>query len=91
MTDKELLKMFGLYDRSVKLTLEEDIQKTMNDFVRESKEHEEKKKEFIKMFKECYDDIVKIIELDGRIAVDCFTCIRGVNLSKQYGKPKKEN
>ena len=91
MTDKELLKMFGLYDRSVKLTLEEDIQKTMNDFVRESKEHEEKKKEFIKMFKECYDDIVKIIELDGRIAVECFTCIRGMDLSKQYGKPKKEN
>ena len=25
--DKELLKMFGLYDRSVKLTIEEDIQK----------------------------------------------------------------
>ena len=91
MTDKELLKMFGLYDRSVKLTLEEDIQKTMNDFVRESKEHEEKKKEFIKMFIECYDDIVKIIELDGRIAVECFTCIRGMDLTKQYGKPKKEN
>ena len=47
MTDKELLKMFGLYDRSVKLTLEEDINKTMNDFVRESQEYEEKKKEFI--------------------------------------------
>ena len=37
MTDKELLKMLGLYDRSVKLTLEEDIKKTMNDLVRESK------------------------------------------------------
>ena len=24
MTDKELLKMFGLYDRSVKLTLEKE-------------------------------------------------------------------
>ena len=90
MTDKELLKMFGLYDRSVKLTLEEDINKTMNDFVRESKEYEEKKKEFIKMFKECYDDIVKIIELDGRIAVECFTCIRGMDLSKKYGKHSKE-
>ena len=90
MTDKELLKMFGLYDRSVKLTLEEDINKTMNDFVRECQEYEEKKKEFIKMFKECYDDIVKIIELDGRIAVECFTCIRGMDLSKKYGKRSKE-
>lgn len=88
MTDKELLKMFGLYDRTVNLTLEEDINKTMNDFVRESKEHEEKKKEFIKMFKECFDDIVEIIALDGRIAVECFTCAKGMDLSKQYGKPK---
>ena len=42
------------------------------------------------MFKECYDDIVKIIELDGRIAVECFTCIRGMDLSKKYGKRSKE-
>lgn len=90
MTDKELLKMFGLYDRCVKLTLEEDINKTMNDFVRESNEYEEKKKEFISIFKACYDDIVKIIELDGRIAVECFTCIKGMDLSKQYGKRTKK-
>ena len=90
MTDKELMKMFGLYDRSVKLTLEEDILKTMNDFVRESKEYEEKKKEFISLFRACYDDIVKVIQNDRqkRIAVDCYTCVRGMDLSKQYGKPK---
>ena len=93
MTDKELLKMFGLYDRSVKLTLEEDILKTMNDFVRESREYEEKRKEFIKMFNDCYDDIVKVIQNDRqkRIAVDCYTCVRGMDLSKQYGKPKPKN
>ena len=90
MTDKELLKMFGLYDRSVKLTLEEDILKTMNDLVKESQEYEEKKKEFVSLFKACYDDIVNVIRQDRqkRIAVECFTCVRGMDLSKQYGKPK---
>lgn len=93
MTDKELMKMFGLYDRSVKLTLEEDILKTMNDFVRESQEYEEKKKEFISLFRACYDDIVNVVRQDKqkRIPVECFTCIRGMDLSKQYGKPKPKN
>ena len=92
MTDKELLKMFGLYDRSVKLTLEEDINKTMNDFVKESEEYEEKKKEFISLFKACYDDLCLFMEKDPqhRVSISCFTCIRGMDLSKQYGKRSKE-
>lgn len=92
MTDKELLKMFGLYDRSVKLTLEEDINKTMNDFVKESEEYEEKKKEFISLFKACYDDLCLFMEKDPqhRVAISCFTCIKGTDLSKQYGKRTKK-
>ena len=37
-------------------------------------------------------DVVKIMELDPhkRVAVNCFTCIKGMDLSKQYGKPKKK-
>ena len=38
MTDKELLKMFGLYDRTINLTLEDDINNTMTDFVRENQD-----------------------------------------------------
>lgn len=92
MTDKELLKMFGLYDRSVKLTLEEDINKTMNDFVKESEEYEEKKKEFISLFKAYYDDLCLFMEKDPqhRVAISCFTCIKGMDLSKQYGKRTKK-
>ena len=39
-----------------------------------------------------YDEIVKFISLDPmqRIAVDCFTCIKGMDLSKKYGKPKRK-
>ena len=44
------------------------------------------------MFKRNYDEIVKFISLDPqkRIAVDCFTCLKGMDLSKQYGKPKQK-
>lgn len=92
MTDKDLLKMLGLYDRTITLTLEDEIIDTMNKFHKDNLEQEKKKKEFLALFKECYDDIVKIIEFDShkRIAVDCFTCVRGMDLSKQYGKPKKK-
>ena len=92
MTDKELLKMLGLNDRTITLTLEDEILNTMSKFHQDNIEHESKKKEFVALFKECYNDIVKIIEFDPhkRIAVDCFTCVRGMNLSKQYGKPKKK-
>ena len=92
MTDKDLLKMLGLYDKTITLTLEDEILDTMNKFHQDNVEHEKKKKEFLALFKECYDDIVKIIGFDPhkRIAVDCFTCVRGMDLSKQYGKPKKK-
>ncbi len=86
MSDKDIMKMLGLYDRSITLTLEDDILKEMN----KPLEHEEKKKEFLSMFKECYNDIIKIIEKDGRIAVNCFTCFKGMDLSKKYGKPKSK-
>jgi len=92
MTDKEWLKMLGLSDRTITSTLEEDILNNMGGFVKDRQEHENKKREFISLFKECYNDIVKIIEFDPhrRIPVNCYTCIRGMDLSKQYGKPKEK-
>lgn len=92
MTDKELLKMFGLYDKTITLTVEDDIVDTMNNHYKEHIEHEKKKAEFLALFKECYDDVVEIVQADTkkRIAVDCFTCVKGMDLSKQYGKPKKK-
>ena len=77
-----------------KNSLEHDLLKIMgkdgDQYLKQLKEEEQKRKEFVKLFKECYDDIVKIIENDTkkRIAVNCYTCIRGMDLSKQYGRPK---
>ena len=92
MTDKELLKMFGLYDKTITLTVEDDIVDTMNNHYKEHLEHEEKKKEFIQLFKECYDKLCIFMEKDPehKVAISCYTCLKGMDLSKQYGKPKKK-
>ena len=49
-----------------------------------TKKTKKKKKEFIVLFKECYNDIVKIMELYShkRVAVNCFMYIKGMDLSK---------
>ena len=84
----ELLERFGLSDKEIHITLEDDIKGAMDKYYNEHQEHEKKKREFIQMFKECYSDIVEIVEFDPhkRVPVNCFTCIKGMKLSKQYGK-----
>ena len=96
MKDKDILDLLGLTDKRITLELTKDlnyvIENGIDNYLQKLQEHENKKQEFIKMFKECYDEIVKIIEFDPhkRIAVNCYTCIKGMDLSKQYGKSKKE-
>ena len=86
----KLLEWFGLSDKEIHITLEDDIKGVMDKYYYEHQEHEKKKREFISLFKECYSDIVKVIELDPhkRVSVNCFTCIKGMDLSKQYSKSK---
>ena len=75
-------------------TLEYDLNFILNnvydEFVIQQEDEKRKDKEFVELFKRNYNDIVKFIEIDGRIAVNCFTCIRGMDLSKKYGKPKRK-
>ena len=84
--------MFGLYDKTITLTVEDEIVDTMNNHYKEHLEHEQKKKEFIQLFKECYDDLCIFMEKDPehKVAISCYTCLKGIDLSKQYGKPKKK-
>lgn len=76
-------------------TLEYDLNFILNngydEFVRQQEDEKRKDKEFVELFKKNYNDIVKFIEIDGRIAVNCFTCVRGMDLSKKYGKPKRRD
>lgn len=82
--------LLGLKDTTltVNMGVEEDLLKTMNDFVRESQEYEEKKREFVKLFKDCYYDIVKVIQYDPNqfIAVNCAGCRYANKVDLGYGK-----
>ena len=93
--DLDIEDLLGLKEPS-KDSLEYDlnfiIENGMEEYLRLQEKEKQKDKEFVEMFKRNYDDIVKFISLDPkqRIAVDCFTCLKGVDLTKQYGKPKQK-
>ena len=67
------------------------IENGIEGYLKQQEDEKRKDREFVEMFKRNYDEIVKFISLDPkqRIAVDCFTCIKGVDLGKKYGKPRK--
>lgn len=64
----------------------------MDEYLKLIEDEKRRDREFVELFKRNYNDIVKIIEFDThkRIAVNCYTCIKGMDLSKQYGKPKRK-
>lgn len=91
MKDKDILDLLGLTDKTISLTLESDMLNLMDDFVKENEKHEERKREFMQLFKECFDDICVYMEKDPkrRVSVNCFTCIKGLDLRDKYGKSNK--
>lgn len=92
--DLDIEELLGLSEPK-KNTLEYDLNFILNngieDYLKQQDDEKRKDREFIELFKRNYDEIVKFISLDPkqRIAVDCFTCIKGMDLRKKYGKPKK--
>jgi hypothetical protein len=98
MTDKEILDLFGLSDRTIKTELDLDLEYVIDNgieaYLKKEQEHENKKKEFMQLFRECFQDIVYEFEKDPKqqIAVNCLECRYNgrLDLSKQYGKSKKD-
>ena len=90
--DLDVEDLLGLTEPK-KGTLEYDlnfiINNGMEEYIKQQEEEKRKDREFVELFKRNYNEIIKFIEIDGRIAVNCFTCIKGMDLSKQYGKPKR--
>ena len=92
--DLDIEDLLGLSEAK-KGTLEYDLNFIINngydEFIKQQEQEKQKDREFIELFKRNYDEIVKFISLDPKqqIAVNCFTCIKGMDLSKQYGRPKK--
>lgn len=89
--DLDIEELLGLKEN--KNTLEYDLRfildNGIDEYVKQLQEHEKKKQEFISLFKECYDDLCLYMEKDPkhRVAISCYTCLKGMDLSKQYGKP----
>lgn len=67
------------------------INNGMDEYLKLIEDDKRRDREFVELFKRNYNDIVKIMEFDPhkRVPVNCYTCIKGMDLSKQYGKPKK--
>ena len=89
--DLDIEDLLGLTEPK-KNTLEYDlnfiIENGIEDYIKQQENEKQKDREFVEMFKRNYNEIIKFIEFDGRIAVECFTCIKGMDLRKKYGKPK---
>lgn len=91
----DLEDLLGLKEPS-KDSLEYDLlfvmENGIDEYIKLRENEKNKDREFVELFKRNYDEIVKFISLDPkqRIAVNCFTCIKGMDLSKQYGKTKRK-
>ena len=92
MKGKDILDLLGLTNKEITLELTKDlnyvIENGIDNYLQKLQEHENKKQEFIQMFKECFDELCLFMEKDSlhRVPISCYTCIKGMDLSKQYGK-----
>ena len=92
--DLDIEELLGLSEPK-KNTLEYDLNFILNngmeEYLKQQEERENKKKEFMQLFRECFDEICFYMEKDPkrRVSVNCFTCIKGMDLRDQYGKCKK--
>lgn len=77
-----------------KNTLEYDlnfiIDNGLEKYLQEEQAKEDKKQEFVELFKLCFDELCDYMEKDPlrRISVNCFTCVKGMELRDKYGSPK---
>lgn len=93
--DLDIEDLLGLKEPQ-KGTLEYDlnfiINNGMEEYLKQQEEEKQKDREFVERFKRNYDELCEYMEKDPkkRVAISCFTCIKGMDLSKQYGKPKQK-
>ena len=93
--DLDIEDLLGLTEPN-KNSLEYDlnfiIENGIDEYIKQQQERENKKREFIELFKECFDELCVFMEKDDkrRVPISCFTCIKGMDLRDQYGKTKRK-
>lgn len=98
MKDKDIIELLGLTDK--KITLEYDILANMDykkalendilDIMTKKDKLEQKKDEFMELFRYCFKDIIKEFQNDPlqQIAVNCAGCKYSNCVYLGYGKSK---
>lgn len=88
---EDLLDLKEPSKNSLEYDLNFIIENGIEGYLKQQEDEKRKDRKFVEMFKRNYDEIVKFISLEPkqRIAVDCFTCIKDVDLSKKYSNPKR--
>ena len=70
------------------------VENGIDKYLKQQEDETRKDKEFVELFKRNYYEMVKFISTEPKqkIAVDCLGCRYGgrLDLSKQYGKPKRK-
>ena len=93
--DLDIEDLLGLTEPN-KNSLEYDlnfiIENGIDEYIKQQQKKKNKKREFIELFKECFDELCVFMEKDDkrRVPISCFTCIKGMDLRDQYGKPKRK-
>lgn len=93
--DIDMEELLGLTEPR-KHSLEYDLNFIMENGIekynKQVQEHEKKKREFIELFEECFDELCDIMQDDPlqRVAISCFTCQKGMELRDKYGSPRSE-
>ena len=87
----ELLNLKEPNKDSLEYDLNFIIENGIDKYIENQQKHEDEKRKFIELFKECFDELCLFMEKDSlhRVPISCYTCLKGMDLSKQYGKPKK--
>lgn len=89
--DLDIEDLLGLTEHK-KNSLEYDLnfilENGIDDYIKKQEEHENKKREFIELFEECFDELCIFMEKDDkrRVPISCFTCAKGMDLRDQHGK-----
>ena len=90
--DLDIEELLGLSEPK-KNTLEYDLNFILENGIEKynqmQEEHENKKKEFMQLFRECFQEIIHEFQVDLRqqIAVNCSGCRYANRIELGYGKP----
>lgn len=91
--DLDIEDLLGLSEPK-KNTLEYDLNfildNGMDEYLKRQQEHEIKKKEFMDLFRECFQEIIHEFQVDPKqqIAVNCAGCRYSNRVELGYGKPR---